>query len=96
MVSPKQINSRVPGLSVQVFIASCPGLSELHVTPKPLICVENSNSTSKTHHLQPESVRRPRGEGGQIDNMANVQTQTPGQQQEPRVKVESGKIIVER
>jgi len=28
--------------------------------------------------------------------MASVQTQTPGQQQEPRVKVEGGRIIVER
>jgi hypothetical protein len=47
-----------------------------------------------------ESVRRSRagagGEGGQSGNMASVQTQTPGQQQEPRVKVEGGRIIVER
>jgi hypothetical protein len=43
-----------------------------------------------------ESVRRPRGRGGQSGNMASVQTQTPGQQQEPRVKVEGGRIIVER
>jgi hypothetical protein len=28
--------------------------------------------------------------------MVGVQTQTPGQQQEPRVRVEGGRIIVER
>jgi hypothetical protein len=47
-----------------------------------------------------ESVRRSRvgaeGEGGQSGSMASIQTQTPGQQQEPRVKVEGGRIIVER
>jgi hypothetical protein len=47
-----------------------------------------------------ESVRRSRagagGEGGQSGSMAGVQTQTPGQQREPRVKVEGGRIIVER
>jgi hypothetical protein len=43
-----------------------------------------------------ESVRRPRGRGGQSGSTASVQTQTPGQQQEPRVKVEGGRIIVER
>jgi hypothetical protein len=43
-----------------------------------------------------ENVRRPRGRGGQSGSMASVQTQTPGQQQEPRVRVEGGRIIVER
>jgi hypothetical protein len=41
-----------------------------------------------------ESIRRSRG--GQSGNMASVQTQTLGQQQEPRVKVEGGRIVVER
>jgi hypothetical protein len=41
-----------------------------------------------------ESIRRSRG--GQSGSTASVQTQTPGQQQEPRVKVEGGRIIVER
>jgi hypothetical protein len=40
-----------------------------------------------------ESIRRSRGR--QSGNMASVQTQTLGQQ-EPRVKVESGRIVVER
>jgi hypothetical protein len=43
-----------------------------------------------------ESVRRPRGRGGQSGSTANVQTQTLGQQQRPRVKVEGGRVIVER
>jgi hypothetical protein len=47
-----------------------------------------------------ESVKRSRvgaeGEGGQSGSMARIQTQTLGQQQEPRVKVEGGRIIVER
>jgi hypothetical protein len=38
-----------------------------------------------------ESVRRSRvgaeGEGGQSGSMASIQTQTPGQQQEPRVRL---------
>jgi hypothetical protein len=47
-----------------------------------------------------ESVSRSRagagGEGRQGSSMVGVQTQTPGQQQEPRVRVEGGRIIVER
>jgi len=43
-----------------------------------------------------ESVRRPRGRGGQSGSMASIQTQTLGQQQRPRVKVEGGRVIVER
>ncbi len=42
-----------------------------------------------------ESVRRPRGKGGQSSSMASVQTQTPGQQL-VSARVEGGRIIVER
>jgi 5-methyltetrahydropteroyltriglutamate--homocysteine methyltransferase len=48
--------SGFPG-SVRVFIASLPGLSGLHVTHKPLICFEDSNSSSKTHHPQVDARR---------------------------------------
>jgi hypothetical protein len=42
-----------------------------------------------------ESVRRPRGKGGQSGSMASVQTQTPGQQL-VSARVEGGRIVVER
>jgi hypothetical protein len=42
-----------------------------------------------------ESVRRPRGRGGQSDSMASVQTQTPAQQL-ASARVEGDRIIVER
>jgi hypothetical protein len=42
-----------------------------------------------------ESIRRPRGKGGQSSSMASVQTQTPGQQL-VSARVEGGRIIVER
>jgi len=45
------IASGFPG-SVRVFTASLPGLSGLHITPKPLIYVEDNNSSPKTHHPQ--------------------------------------------
>jgi|GEM_PF-3859215 hypothetical protein len=41
--------SGFPG-SVRGVIASLPGLSGLHVTREPLICVESCNSNTKTHH----------------------------------------------
>jgi len=42
-----------------------------------------------------ESVRRPRGRGGQSGSMVSVQTQTPAQQL-ASARVEGGRIIVER
>jgi hypothetical protein len=42
-----------------------------------------------------ESVRRPRGGGGQGSSMAGVQTQTPAQQL-ASARVEGGRIVVER
>jgi len=42
-----------------------------------------------------ESVRRPRGRGGQGGSMAGVQAQTPAQQL-ASARVEGGRIIVER
>jgi alcohol dehydrogenase class IV len=48
--------SGFPG-SVRVFTASLPGLSGLHITQKPLIHIEDNNSSSKTHHPQ-ENTRR--------------------------------------
>jgi hypothetical protein len=42
-----------------------------------------------------ESVRRPRGKGGQGSSTAGVQTQTPAQQL-ANARVEGGRVIVER
>jgi hypothetical protein len=41
----------------RVFTASLPGLSGLHVTLEPLICIEDDNSNIKTHHLQVNTLR---------------------------------------
>jgi len=49
--------SGFPG-SVRVFIASLPGLSGLHLTPKPLIFIESCSSSSKTHHPQLDIHRK--------------------------------------
>jgi hypothetical protein len=42
-----------------------------------------------------ESVRRPRGMGGQSGSTAGVQSQTPAQQLES-ARIEGGRVIVER
>ena len=51
-VSPRQLFVLAPGFpgSARVFTASQPGLSGLHVTPKPLLRVESRSSSIKTHH----------------------------------------------